>query len=308
MTRAPRGWQYAAWIGPGQPSTMFVVASDRRAPRLCLSSTDGRKKKGRRGIVPATSMFDRFGTHLSNSKRHRAVWARLSYRSAILSAEVNLTETKRSPLNALESLISRLGSRRSVGFGSGIITTMATMATIAMATATEETSATVATIAMATIAAATTMTGPTTTFAVVSSLAIATVTRGVTAMTAVAAMSGIGFAFAAKQGDSNHREEGRDAKHQCSIHPRILQSTSTVASGISNHMPPPLSIHSHSSDGDRGGWCCPELHSEGESLSVADVDVSLCGLRSVRRISLFGLLKLTRTTRLSSSNSTEYDY
>jgi hypothetical protein len=46
---------------------------------------------------------------------------------------------------------------------------------------------------------------------------------GAAAVAAVATVTGHGLAVTAQQGDANHREENRDAKNQCSIHPRILQ-------------------------------------------------------------------------------------
>jgi hypothetical protein len=43
-------------------------------------------------------------------------------------------------------------------------------------------------------------------------------------MAAVAAMAGNGrLPLAAQQSETNHREEDRDAKHQCTIHSALLQ-------------------------------------------------------------------------------------
>jgi hypothetical protein len=52
-----------------------------------------------------------------------------------------------------------------------------------------------------------------------------TITSARTTMTAVATVTGHGLAVTAHQGDADNREENRDAKNQCSIHPRILQTS-----------------------------------------------------------------------------------
>jgi hypothetical protein len=46
-----------------------------------------------------------------------------------------------------------------------------------------------------------------------------------TTIAAVATVTGDGLAVTAQKGDANHREKNRDAKNQCSIHPRILQTS-----------------------------------------------------------------------------------
>jgi hypothetical protein len=46
-----------------------------------------------------------------------------------------------------------------------------------------------------------------------------------TTIAAMATMTGHGRAVTAQQGDADNREENRDAKNQCSIHPRILQTS-----------------------------------------------------------------------------------
>ncbi len=51
--------------------------------------------------------------------------------------------------------------------------------------------------------------------------AIATIPAA--AIAAIAAMAGHDLVFTAQEGDADHREENRDAKHQCSIHPKFLQ-------------------------------------------------------------------------------------
>jgi hypothetical protein len=51
--------------------------------------------------------------------------------------------------------------------------------------------------------------------------AIATIPTA--AIAAIAAMAGHDLVFTAQEGDADHREENRDAKHQCSIHPKFLQ-------------------------------------------------------------------------------------
>ncbi len=40
---------------------------------------------------------------------------------------------------------------------------------------------------------------------------------------AIAAVSGHDLVLTADQGDADHREENRDAKNQCTIHPKFLQ-------------------------------------------------------------------------------------
>jgi hypothetical protein len=40
---------------------------------------------------------------------------------------------------------------------------------------------------------------------------------------AIAAVTGHNLVFTAHQGDADHREEDRDAKQQCTIHPKFLQ-------------------------------------------------------------------------------------
>jgi len=38
----------------------------------------------------------------------------------------------------------------------------------------------------------------------------------------MAAVAGEGLALTAQKGDADHREENRDAKNQCTIHPTLL--------------------------------------------------------------------------------------
>jgi hypothetical protein len=49
------------------------------------------------------------------------------------------------------------------------------------------------------------------------------VTTAAAAAAAVAAMAGQHLAIAPHESDADHREENRDAKQQCTIHPKILQ-------------------------------------------------------------------------------------
>jgi hypothetical protein len=42
---------------------------------------------------------------------------------------------------------------------------------------------------------------------------------------AVATVTGDGLVFTAQHGDADNREENRDAQNQCTIHPRILQTS-----------------------------------------------------------------------------------
>jgi len=54
----------------------------------------------------------------------------------------------------------------------------------------------------------------------------ATIAAYTTAVAAVATVTGDGLAVTAQKGDADNREKDRDAKNQCSIHPRILQTGS----------------------------------------------------------------------------------
>jgi hypothetical protein len=66
------------------------------------------------------------------------------------------------------------------------------------------------------------------TAAIVAAAAV-TIEQAATAAAAAAAtvaakQAGLGRALlTAHQGDANHREEHRDAEHECTIHPKILQ-------------------------------------------------------------------------------------
>lgn len=51
---------------------------------------------------------------------------------------------------------------------------------------------------------------------------------GASAVATVATVAGNGRAFTAQKGQSDNREQDRDAQNQCTIHSNILQ-TSTVA-------------------------------------------------------------------------------
>jgi hypothetical protein len=61
--------------------------------------------------------------------------------------------------------------------------------------------------------------------AVVRITAASTIASARTTMTAVATVTGHGLAVTAHEGDADNREKNRDAKNQCSIHPRILQNS-----------------------------------------------------------------------------------
>lgn len=229
---------------PPSGRMFFLCACESLRCRFVVSLRSA-QKKGRRGCIRRPERLIDPGAIYPTAGDIVLFAPGFSYRFAILATEIDLTETKRSPLDAIESLISRLGSWRSVRLGSRITATVAAVATVAAMASTITTAiapapTTVATIAMAAAATATPTAGPTTTVAVVASrLTTTAVTCGVTTVATVATMSRLGFAVAAKQSDSDHRDKDRDAIHQCSIHPRILQSTSTVASGNRNTCRPP---------------------------------------------------------------------
>jgi hypothetical protein len=83
-------------------------------------------------------------------------------------------------------------------------------------------------VSVAAAAAAATMTTVMSTAVAATAIAhvasAATITTAPT-VAAVATVTGDGLAVTADKGDANHREENRDAKNQCSIHPRILQTS-----------------------------------------------------------------------------------
>jgi hypothetical protein len=75
-----------------------------------------------------------------------------------------------------------------------------------------------------------------------------------TAATAVAAQPGNGRALlTAHQGDADHREEHRDAKHKCTIHPKFLQTVNRYVPQIDNPVPssiPPNGPHATAAHGN----------------------------------------------------------
>lgn len=61
--------------------------------------------------------------------------------------------------------------------------------------------------------------------AIVHNTGATAVVNAGTTTTPVATVTGDGLTVTAQQGDADNREENRDAQKQCSIHPRILQTS-----------------------------------------------------------------------------------
>ena len=158
-----------------------------------------------------------------------------------------------------------------------VITTVAAAA-IAAATAV----AAVTTVAaIAAVAAMTTVMTVTTVMAAAIAGAVATaVAAAVTsAATTVAAVTGDRLVVAAHQGDADDREEDRDPKHKCTIHPKLLQTNRYPSDLDSNQLllPPRTTASTHRDGDKRGAFCTGTRRSQPIDLQLTPLMLVLAG-------------------------------
>ncbi len=165
----------------------------------------------------------------------------------------------RSRLNAQATLGSRRSRGRS-GWSRGgrlgahrgtfhhrnaTATAIAAVTAVAAAVAAVTTVAAIAAVAaMTTVMTVTTVMAAT---AIAGAVATAVAAAVTSAATTVAAVTGDRLVVAAHQGDADDREEDRDPKHKCTIHPKLLQTNrypsdldSNQLFAAANQLPPPI--------------------------------------------------------------------
>ncbi len=200
---ASTGCQPAAWLAADAHGPDFLHANLGSGGRFGVSS--GGSLLGGSGLLGAgTSGFAAGAAALT-------VAAAVAVAAAVTVASVTQT---------MEQAASGVASAVTSAIASTTIASIATVAampgeqTAAMATMPREQTAAMASAAIAIAAAITRGTA---------------ITAAVTAIATVAAVTGIHLVAAiTHKGEADDREESRDPKHQCTIHPRLLHSSTTV--------------------------------------------------------------------------------